>query len=138
MLSDVPPKDEGHIFPGAFVCAPFLHRGETQATLQVWSTAETDPDSLKLTIQTCKPEAAFKNPEDVITGKGHCEVHPMLSDVPPKDEGHIFPGAFVCAPFLRRGENRRCKIPWFAYPHATAFKTIRRHIVTHKPPVVFP
>ena len=59
----MPPKDEGHIFPGAFVCASFVHRGETQATLQAWSTAETDPEAveldpecLKFTIQTCKPE----------------------------------------------------------------------------------
>ena len=41
---------------------------------------DTDQSALKTAIQNTHPVFVYKNPQDVLKGEGHCEVHHMVGE----------------------------------------------------------
>ena len=73
-----------------------------QDVLKAVVVTDTDQSALKTAIQNSHPAVAYKNPQDVLKGEGHCEVHHMGAKVSAKNEEHVF----VCFLSILHGRQR--------------------------------
>ena len=58
--------------------------------MKAFVVTDTDQSAPKTAIQNSHPVVAYKNPQDVMKGEGHCEVHHIEANVSAKNEEHVF------------------------------------------------
>ena len=84
----------------------------SQSVLKAVVATDTDQSSFKMAIRNSHPEAAYKNPQAVLKGEGHCEAHHMEAKVPSKSEEHVFVGAFSTSCMLNRVWSDKLTFPF--------------------------